>query len=118
MIFLFWTQLPISLFSQTTNHNLLNTSKLQIHIKSRQKPSPKCHEHVNPCPPSTLEIERPHYYNTNIDTISQAIILIPLDIIHEFDRKKFSSLHEDQCLYVKVDTNIPLEFPILEGILL
>jgi hypothetical protein len=95
----------------------LNTSQLQIHIESRQKPSLRCLEHVSPCTPSTLETERPYYYNTNINKISQAIIIILLDITHEFDKKKFRSLHKNQCFYVKVNIGIPLEFPILEGIL-
>jgi hypothetical protein len=64
-----------------------------------------------------LETKRSYYYNTNIDTISQVIILILLDIIHQFDREKLSSLHEYQCLCVKVNTGIPMEFPILEGTL-
>lgn len=91
----------------------MNTSQLQIHIEGKQKPSLRCYEHVNLCTPSTLEIERPYYYNTNIEII----ILIPLDIIHQFDKKKFSSLHEDQCFCVNVNIGIPLEFPILEGTL-
>jgi hypothetical protein len=32
-----------------------------------------------------------------------------------FDRGKLSSLYEDHCFCVKVNTGIPPEFPILEG---